>query len=777
MMLCVIRVSIKFSGGKSMKKLVSAMIVLAMVLAMLPMVVLANPGTYDLSVGFAEYVELYADDVVTLNVTAGDKDLFLTVSGEGTYYEWYLDNGMQMFWPDISCTYKMKLQAGQSYELQLVSDTSFDDQYLYVTLTAPEVGDEENPADLNMGENSVSVDGIEPYFFGFTATEAGQLTVSIDTAKCSDWSFQLKGKLANGNMVYGDTNYSDVTPVVSSQTVTVNAGDQYLVCVNTANMGTMGTIYFNASFTPGVPGGDGEGDGSEGGNEGDLPGTVVDSATVKINSASATVDNLRVKVVEFTAVEEGTVYIKMSSTDKGWSLLVYKNGEALTWMMTGAEDQVFEYPVMPGDVLKFEMGAYDEQDWTVVDGKITYVISFDAGEVEIEKEEYIISDTSLFLGDNDLAMIDNALNSLFEFIPEETGVYLFTAPNGALIGEWGQFFNPNDVTGDNKTNTIQWTCTAVGQSVLIGVAGEDDIVLNVERTADYVPEPEIEWIIYKNTAYLDYFMLDPNADLMSVDVMDDIPDIAVLGADGYYHLGTANGPILFIDLNQYIYPATGYGKVTHIVYDSEGNVVERVNYTDAIIEYYGYTDGGIYPLTADLIAFYKNYGNEQGWYDPNQSMGFYLFGEDVVDPETAWMFACYYDENITAMMSEYYVAGESGLCGSNWDPSDAANQMIMNADGTISITYNDVAPGKYMFKVTQGDWDLDSWGGNGPDGNFVIELKTQTYVTIKFDPATGNISVITGENADSGDYSMAALVVAMMAATAGAVLLTKKKEY
>jgi hypothetical protein len=657
----------------------------------------------------------------------------------------------------------------------LVSDIDFEDQMLYVSLSAPAVGSEDNPAALNMGENFASVDGFSAYFFGWTATEDGELMISIDTTKCTDWSFQINGKLHNGLPRYGETYYSDVTPVISSETLSVTAGDSYLISVNTANFGNPGTIYFNASFTPGSTGGEG---GGEGGSDVELPGSVVESSTVKVNSETATDDSKRYKVVEYTAVVEGILHIAMSSPEKGWSLMVYKNEEALTWMMTGSEQEIFEYPVMPGDVVKFEMGAYDAAvNWVAVDGKISYTISSEAGHVEIEKEEYVISDTSIYLGYNDLTMIDTALNTLFEFVPEETGVYVFTAPAGVLIGDWGQFFNPRDITGEGKTNTIEWICTDIGQSVLIGVAGEDDIVLNAERTGDYVPAPPIEWTTYINKADLDYFVMDFDWDLLSVDVTDDIADAAVLGVDGYYHYGSANGPILFIDLNQYVYPATGYGSVSYIVYDADGNAVDYIDCTEAIIEYYGYTDGGIYPLTEDLIVFYKNYGSAQGWYDPEQAMGFYLFGEDVVDPETAWMFACYYDEDLTAILSEYYVAGESGLCGSNWVPGDEANQMVMNVDGTCSITYTDVAPGKYMFKVTQTDWSMDNWGGNGPDGNYVIELSSQTYVTITFDPATGSIRVATGENPDSGDHSIAALVVAMMVATAGAVVLTKKREF
>ena len=759
-----------------MKKFVSAFIVLAMVLAMLPMAVFAAPGTYELTIGSEQNIILPADDMVKLTITTADKDVVLKVDGKGTQYDWYLDNGMQCFYPNPMGFYELELAAGTSYTLNLVCDGCLDDQNLLVSAKVPMVGTEETPAELNMGENSATVDGMNPYFFKWTASEAGQLKISVDTDKCSDWSFQINGNLANGSVKYGDTNYSDVDPVVSTETVNVQPGDVYMINVNTANWGNAGTIYFNASFVAGDFGGEGGGEG--GGAGGDYVGTLIESATVTVNSDSGMNEEDRVKVVTYTATETGTVYITMSSTGDGWSLLVYKNGEAITWRMTDNETKTFEYIVVPGDVMTFEMGAYDATvGWVAADGPITYVISFEAGDVEAEKELYIISDTILYLGSNDLTIIANAENTLFEFTPDETGVYKFTAPAGVKLGNWGMFFNPTDNTGDAKTNVLEWTCTDVGPSVLVGVAGSEDTVLEVERTGDYVPAPVIEWTEHQNTANLDYFELDENDDLIPVDVTDDVADSAVLGEDGFYHLNSPDGPILFADLNQYIYPATGYGKVSHIVYDEDGNVVEKINYTNAVIEYYQYADGGIYPLTADLIEFYKNYGADQGWYDAETMLGFYLFGEDTVDPETAWLFACYYDEDKTAFMSEYYVAGESGLCGSTWTPGDPANQMVMNADGTCSITYDNVAAGKYMFKVTQTDWDLDSWGGDGPDGNYVIELGAETYVTIVFNPATGEISVATGENVETGDYSIAGLVLAMLAATAGAVVLTKKKEF
>lgn len=763
-----------------MKKFVSAIIVLAMVLAMLPAAAFAvsplNDNTYNLTIGSSETIELFPMASVDLVVTTTAQGASLTVDGQGMYMDWYLDNGMQMFYPEGNGAYTMNLGPNATHTVKLVSDTGFDFQTLNITVEGFEAGTEENPEPLVMGENSTTVDGFAPYFFTYIASVPGDLTIEIDTDKCSDWSFLINVDQASGGMKYGDTNYSDVEPVISSETVSVKAGDVVTIMVATANFGNPGSIYFNASFVQNS-GGNGGGGAGEGGEDIPVIGTVIDSATIKLFSETGMTEASQMKVVEYTASSEGTVYITMSSPEDGWSLLVYKNGEPITIKMSSSQTKTYEYPVYPGDVLKFEMGAYDAKvTWGPVDGRITYVISFDSGTVEIEMEPYIISDTLLYLGDNDLTMIETAENTLFEFTPDETGVYKFTAPAGILIGNWGQFFNPMDHTGDAKTNTIEWTCTDVGQSILIGVAGEEDIVLNVERTGDYVPAPVIDWTIYENKAELDYFEVDMDWDLLPVDVTDDVTDQAVLGTDGFYHLGNANGPILFVDLNQYIYPATGYGRVGYVIYDENGDIVAKISYNEAIEEYYGYSDGGIYPVTVDTIEFFKNYGSEQGWYEAEKN-GFYLFGETTVDPETAWMFACYYDEDLTAFLSDYYVAGEAGLCGSTWTPGDEANQMGMNADGTCSITYNNVAPGKYMFKVTQTDWSMDNWGGDGPDGNYVIELASETYVTITFNPETGKISVATGENAGTGDHSIAGLVVAMLAATAGAVVLTKKKEF
>ena len=128
---------------------------------------------------------------------------------------------------------------------------------------------------------------------------------------------------------------------------------------------------------------------------------------------------------------------------------------------------------------------------------------------------------------------------------------------------------------------------------------------------------------------------------------------------------------------------------------------------------------------------------------------------------------------------DYYVAGVGALCGAEWDPANAANKMTKGDDGIYSITYSNVAAGKYSLKVTNGSWD-QSWGGNGENGNFDFEVTEANDVTVKFNPETQVVSIVIGDDVlvGTGDVSLAAVSVALLAATAGlVVVVSKKKEF
>ncbi len=97
----------------------------------------------------------------------------------------------------------------------------------------------------------------------------------------------------------------------------------------------------------------------------------------------------------------------------------------------------------------------------------------------------------------------------------------------------------------------------------------------------------------------------------------------------------------------------------------------------------------------------------------------------------------YTDDTMDTSATTYYVAGDAGLVGVSWDPAGVA--MEEQADGTYKSEFFDVPVGTYGWKVTQGDWGLDSFneeGGGTNVPNASITLTTKADVTITFDPTT-----------------------------------------
>lgn len=127
---------------------------------------------------------------------------------------------------------------------------------------------------------------------------------------------------------------------------------------------------------------------------------------------------------------------------------------------------------------------------------------------------------------------------------------------------------------------------------------------------------------------------------------------------------------------------------------------------------------------------------------------------------------------------DYYVAGVGSLCGAEWDAGNADNKMTKGADGIYTKTYTNVAAGNYSLKVTNGTWD-QSWGGNGENGNFDFEVTEACDVTVQFNPNTQQVSIVVGGETilpGTGDVSLAAVSVALLAATAGLVVVVSKKK-
>lgn len=126
--------------------------------------------------------------------------------------------------------------------------------------------------------------------------------------------------------------------------------------------------------------------------------------------------------------------------------------------------------------------------------------------------------------------------------------------------------------------------------------------------------------------------------------------------DGFYHLGSVDGPVLYMKLNassEYaaaisaICETNGYGAY---IYDDEGNFVSKCNYASLVNAYVAAADEdyGVYPVTQDLYDFITNYGNQNGWWNASAELN-HFFGSvaTTMVGENAWLFAACYvtDEN------------------------------------------------------------------------------------------------------------------------------------
>jgi hypothetical protein len=117
----------------------------------------------------------------------------------------------------------------------------------------------------------------------------------------------------------------------------------------------------------------------------------------------------------------------------------------------------------------------------------------------------------------------------------------------------------------------------------------------------------------------------------------------VKGDDGLYHLGAADGPVVYIDLinahyNISISALVNNSAMVNYEFDENGKPVKRTDYTSCMLSYVANVDAkhGVYVLTDDLMTIMRNHGKTAGWYDPNSPT--YLFeGENVLE-SNGWMF-------------------------------------------------------------------------------------------------------------------------------------------
>lgn len=379
-----------------------------------------------------------------------------------------------------------------------------------------------------------------------------------------------------------------------------------------------------------------------------------------------------------------SVAIKDARGDAYASEVIVKfmqNGQQ-TAMQTVNENGVAEKTLPKGDYtveLMFTNSDaayyYDTADLTLSADKTSLEITLAYAQGDNTKVLYADGKeyTSYYVGDGcTYVTLEAADRNYFLFAPTVAGTYEFSVIGAdATIGYYGA---PHFVQGqsaaevtENNTFTVSVSADMIGAgdtgtTVLVigvdGAEGKTNCYLSVERIGD--PEHTLAqepWTVYETSVELSKFTLPAGTSVKEFDLTaaSDAYTLVLNEQDGFYHLNSADGPLVYAHLGQ----ATAYldsyktilenTGITKYFFDADGKFVKKENYTDCLLEYLEYIDedSGLYPLTEDLVYIFQNHGGYSGWWDPEDSR--YRFvdanGNDLpgINNEIAWLFLCCYE--------------------------------------------------------------------------------------------------------------------------------------
>ena len=264
--------------------------------------------------------------------------------------------------------------------------------------------------------------------------------------------------------------------------------------------------------------------------------------------------------------------------------------------------------------------------------------------------------------------------SYFLFSPTESGTYKISLYGNekATVGYYGaphfvQTQNIAELADNSFEISVSTSMIGTGDTgtstYVIGIdlenADNKECILCIERTGDYQKTIEDEpWTIYKKTVELAEYNLPEGAVIKEFDLTasTDTYNLVFNEEDGFYHLNTADGPLVLMRLAEdcdYIAcfkTILDRSGVSRYFYDEDGNFTKRESYSECLLEYIEYVDAveGVYPLTEDLKYIVTQRGEYVGWWD-TENPG-YIFKDGngnndlTINTELAWLLMCCYVE-------------------------------------------------------------------------------------------------------------------------------------
>ena len=337
----------------------------------------------------------------------------------------------------------------------------------------------------------------------------------------------------------------------------------------------------------------------------------------------------------------------------------------------------------------------------------------------------------------------------FIFTAEQRGIYeLYAEADGQLldIGYYGSPLNPLSYNlADKADGKISLTIrkmnlasdTMAATPYLIGIkgAGADSAILHIVRTdavLEYTPQ-ESEWIDYTPTkAPTPQLIGYDNVDATLTDLDITNPDLrVVLGSDGYYHLDSADGPLVYVRISiSSMYIASfkdinEAGQLCRYFYDGDA-FLRKEHYVVAMNAYIAAADvkTGLYPLDEGLKYIIQNTGEHLGWWKEN-SMNYIFYDVNEVR-ENAWLFAC-----CTAELSK------TGADSSSPITMNEEGKLRMSAGETVYMTYTAAAGESVTFSALP--------EGASVTVNGTTVTPTAGKVTVTFAAGVNSISITLGD--------------------------------
>ena len=309
---------------------------------------------------------------------------------------------------------------------------------------------------------------------------------------------------------------------------------------------------------------------------------------------------------------------------------------------------------------------YYEKTGTILTvGKPSLTVRVTGTKAEKPTEEWFGYTYTVGLGGTAVSVKQANVDVFFAFTPQEEGTYRVSVTNpNAVLNYYGSINFPNKQEIEGATSTaynLNIKKNNLGGTYAICVTGAKEYILVIERIGSAeLDETDVPWQVYEGDPPEVKYNKNPGQKLTYVDLTGKTAEFKpVLGTDGVYHLNSATGKTLYVNLGpnaQYIsmynmLGASGVGgtKFGRVFRNSDGSLKVKEDYTDCMLQYVncrnpqtGSAAFEVYPLTEDLMYMLKNGGEHMGWWD--ESSANFLFADlgSAFNPELGWMFAvCY----------------------------------------------------------------------------------------------------------------------------------------